>query len=199
MLKIAVIGTSLKEGRPPFSEEVIAKTRKVGEILAKKGVILTSGGGNGLPWEATKAYKLSGGTKSIGYVGAIDAGDLTKRFTDTDHSVFDEVKYLNKQYLKFSNPHDFLMRELMLIEEADGVLCLQGRSGTLSELSFALQYRKPLAILTGLGGVADSIGEVLRAFAEEEIEEMDNVLFDGEVEVLVDRLIEKTGMEKVKE
>lgn len=191
MLKIAVIGTSLKEGRPPFSQEILAKARNVGEVLAKKGVILTSGGGNGLPWEATKAYKLSGGTKSIGYVGAVDAGDLTKRYTDVDHSVFDELVFLKEPYIKYSNPHDFLMRELLLIEEADGVICLQGGSGTLSEVSFALQYRKPLGILTGLGGVADSVGEVLKAFSEEQIENMPNVIFDGEVNSLIERVIKK--------
>lgn len=191
MLKIAVVGTSLKEGRKPFSEEVLAKTRKVGEVLAKKGVTLTSGGGNGLPWEATRAYKLSGGTKSVGYVGAIDAGDFVKRYTDVDISVFDELKFSEEPYIQFSTPHDFLMRELKLIEESDGVIVLQGGSGTLSEVSFALQYRKPLGILTGLGGVADSIGEVLKAFSEEEIENLSSVIFDGEVERLVERVIEK--------
>lgn len=191
MLKIAVIGTSLKNWRKPFSEEVLAKSKKVGEVLAKKGVILTSGGGNGLPWNATKAYKLSGGTKSIGYVGAIDAGDLAKRYTDVDISVFDELKFLEEPYIKFSTPHDFLMRELRLIEESDGVIVLQGGSGTLSEVSFALQYRKPIGILTGLGGVADSIGALLRSFEVEEMENLSNVVFDGEVERLIDRVIEK--------
>lgn len=191
MLKIAVIGTSSKEWRKPFSEEVLAKAREVGEVLAKKGVVLTSGGGNGLPWEATKAYKLSGGTKSIGYVGAVDAGDLTKRYTDVDHSVFDELKFLEQPYIQFSNPHDFLMRELRLIEESDGEIVLQGGSGTLSEVSFALQYRKPVGILTGMGGVADSIGALLRAFEVEEMEKLSNVVFDGEVERLVERVIEK--------
>lgn len=191
MLKIAVVGTSLKEGRKPFSEEVLSKTRKVGEVLAKRGVILSSGGGNGLPWEATKAYKLSGGTKSIGYVGAIDAGDLAKRYTDVDISVFDELIYLEEPYIKFSTPHDFLMRELRLIEESDGVIVLQGGSGTLSEVSFALQYRKPVGILTGMGGMADSIGALLRSFEVEEMEKLSNVVFDGEVESLIDRVIEK--------
>lgn len=191
MLKIAVIGTSFKEWRKLFSEEVLAKSKKVGEVLAKKGVVLTSGGGNGLPWEATKEYKLSGGVKSIGYVGAIDAGDLAKRYTDVDISVFDELIYLEEPYIKFSTPHDFLMRELRLIEESDGEIVLQGGSGTLSEVSFALQYRKPVGILTGLGGVADSIGALLRAFEVEEMEKLSNVIFDGEVERLVDRVIEK--------
>jgi len=191
MSKIAVIGTSFKSWRKPFTEDVLAKSKKAGEILAKKGVTLTSGGGNGLPWEATKAYKLSGGTKSIGYVGANNAGDLAKRYTDVDHTVFDELKFLEKPYIQFSNPHDFLMRELLLIEESDGVICLQGGSGTLSEVSFALQYRKPLGILTGTGGVADSIGALLKAFEVEEIERLNNVIFDGDIESLVDRVIEK--------
>lgn len=191
MLKIAVIGTSLKQGRKPFSEEILAKARKVGEILAKKGAVLTSGGGNGLPWEATCAYKLSGGTRSIGYVGAVDAGDLTKRYTDVDHSVFDELIFLQEPYIKFSNPHDFLMRELKLIEDSDGVILVQGGSGSLTELGFAIQYRKPLGILTGMGGVADSIGGVLKAFSEEGIENLSNVVFDGNVESLIDRVIEK--------
>lgn len=181
----------MKEWRKPFSEAVLAKAREVGEVLAKKGVILTSGGGNGLPWEATKAYKLSGGTKSIGYVGAVDAGDLTKRYTDVDHSVFDELKFLEEPYIQFSNPHDFLMRELRLIEESDGEIVLQGGSGTLSEVSFALQYRKPVGILTGMGGVADSIGALLRAFEVEEMEKLSNVVFDGNVNRMIERVIEK--------
>lgn len=195
MLKIAVIGTSFKTWRKPFSPAVLEKTREVGRILAKKDVVLTSGGGNGLPWEATRTYKLAGGAKSIGYVGAVNAGDFAKRYTDVDSSVFDELKFLEEQYLRYSNPHDFLMRELRLIEEADGVIVLQGGSGTLSEVSFALQYKKPLGILTGLGGLSDSIGPLLRAFEVEEIERLNNVVFDGEVENLIDRVIEKVGEE----
>lgn len=191
MLKIAVIGTSYKTWRRPFTVEVLAKSREVGVVLAKKGAVLTSGGESGLPWEATKAYKLAGGVKSVGYVGATDAGDLVKRYGDVDHSIFDDLIFLKEPYIQYSTPHDFLMRELCLIEDADGVIVLQGGSGTLSEVSFALQYRKPLGILTGLGGVADSIGGLLKAFSEEQIENMPNVIFDGEVNSLIERVIGK--------
>ena len=49
----------------------------------------------------------------------------------------------------------FTARSLAMIMDADAIIALNGRVGTLSEITIALEEGKRVAVLTGTGGIAD--------------------------------------------
>jgi predicted Rossmann-fold nucleotide-binding protein len=54
-----------------------------------------------------------------------------------------------------------------MIQSADGVLLLNGRVGTLSEFTIALEEGKKVGVITNSGGIADHLEYILRVAQKE--------------------------------
>lgn len=156
------------------SDKAFDATVKLGQEIAKRGMILLTGATHGAPFWAAKACKEAGGTV-IGFSPAA---------TRLHHI---------KSYRLPVDYHDFIIytgfdysgRNLMLTRAADGVVSVCGRIGTLNEFTIAFEDRKPQGILTGTGGVSDMIADIVTASHRGK----GKLAFDDDPAALLDKLI----------
>ncbi len=144
--KIAVCGS----GRE-FDEVNIPKARQLGKEIAKQGATLLTGAGSGLPYEAVK-----GAREAKGFVKGVspakdEKGHLERYGFSTEG--FDEIEFTGK---------GIPGRNFNLVMQSDAVVIIEGRVGTLNELTITLVEKKPVGILEGSGGVADKAREIIK-------------------------------------
>jgi uncharacterized protein (TIGR00725 family) len=77
-------------------------------------------------------------------------------------------------------------RELINIRSSDIVIVIGGRSGTLGEFAIADEEGKLIGVLTGTGGIAETLSAIEASLRKTTGAE---VLYDGEPERLVERLL----------
>jgi uncharacterized protein (TIGR00725 family) len=114
--QVAVIGAS------DASEDERIIARKVGYLLAKKHIILLSGGRGGV-MEASCQGSKEGGGLSVGIVPGTEGNSFLDIIIRTGMGQ---------------------ARNVILIESSDAVIAIGGGYGTLSEISFALKSGIPV-------------------------------------------------------
>ncbi len=170
--KICVSGAAEGDCLNP---EVLEKSEKVGEAIAKAGAILVTGATTGIPHAVAKGAKKAGGM-SIGFSPASSRIDHIKRYK------------LPTNYLDLTvyTGFGYAGRNLILTRSADAVIIICGRIGTLNEFTVAFEDRKPIGVLEGSGGEADEIEEITRIAHKHQC----RVLYEKNPEKLVKGLIE---------
>lgn len=148
---------------------------KVGEAIAKNGHILTTGATVGLPYKAARGAKLAGGV-SIGFSPASSLREHLHKYR-LPHIYFDFINYTGLNYVG---------RDQYLVQSSDAVITVGGRFGSLHEFTTALEAGKPCGILTGSGGAADVIMQLIEVLdpARGKL-----VVFDDDPERLVKKII----------
>jgi uncharacterized protein (TIGR00725 family) len=148
---------------------------EVGAAIAKSGHILTTGATIGLPYYAALGTKEAGGM-SVGFSPAVSVREHLRKYR-LPSNCFDFINYTGLNYVG---------RDLYLVQSSDAVITIGGRFGSLHEFTSALESHKPCGILSGSGGTADKIENLMK-----ELEPPDEslVLFDGEPEALVNKII----------
>jgi uncharacterized protein (TIGR00725 family) len=131
---IAVIGG----GSCSAAEAGLAE--EVGGAIAESGAVLVCGGLGGVMEAAGRGAKAKGGTT----IGIIPGSDY--------HAANDYIDYVICSGIGEA-------RNLAVVLTADGVIALPGEYGTLSEISFALKYNRPVASL-GSWEVSERISRV---------------------------------------
>ena len=117
------------------STETMALARNIGSLLAKRGVVVVTGGKSGIMEAAAEGAKSSGGTT----VGVVSGG---KRFTS---NAFTDIEIPTGM----SAPgYD----ELLLVLMCDALVVLGGGAGTLEEIAIAYRNGKPVILLEGVEG-----------------------------------------------
>lgn len=144
-MNLAIISSASEQY--PLSVRLVLE--KIVECIDKDTVIMT-GGSLGIPGFAIKLAKESG-IKTIAY--SPDHNDVShnSRHDNLHTNYFDEVKYIQ----------GFTARSLQMIHDADALLLLNGRIGTLSEFTIALEEGKRVAVITETGGIADHLEYIL--------------------------------------
>jgi hypothetical protein len=137
-LRIGVIG---KNGDVPEKIKEIAE--KVGEEIAKNGAILICGGREGVMEAACRGAKKEKGT-TVGILPSLDESDANK--------YVDVVITTGMNYA----------RNVLVVTSSDVVIAIEGSVGTLSEISLALNYQKPVVVVKGSGGISDEIQNLLK-------------------------------------
>ena len=113
-------------------------------------MVLVTGATTGIPYWAAKGAKEEGGLV-IGFSPASSASAHLKTYhLPVDYH--DVIVYTGFEYTG---------RNLLLTRAADAVIVICGRMGTLNEFSVAFEDKKPIGILTGSGGTADRISEIV--------------------------------------
>ena len=97
----------------------------IGKYVAEQGGVIVCGGMGGVMEGAARGAKEAGGV-TIGILPTQDKKDANEFIDYVIPTGFGEA------------------RNIMVIRAADGVVALPGKYGTLSEMAFALQMRKPL-------------------------------------------------------
>ena len=83
-------------------------------------------------------------------------------------------------------------RNLLLTRSSDAVIVACGRMGTLNEFSIAFEDDKPIGILTGTGGTADMIKEIVKKSHRGP----GQIVYDSNPEKLVKKLLKLVDKEK---
>ena len=132
---IAVCGSDGDDNT--LSSYALETAENVGRLIARKGGVLVCGGRGGIMRAACKGAKGENGIT----VGILP---LSK----------DEAN----EFVDIAIPTNLgNMRNFLVVNAADTVIAIGGRSGTLNEISFAMILKKPLILIKGTGGCVDKI------------------------------------------
>jgi hypothetical protein len=91
------------------------------------------------------------GIETIAYSPDENKDSHNKRIYNLATHHFNEIKYHN----------GFTIRSLAMFNEADSILVLNGRMGTLSEFTIALEEGKRIGVITNTGGIADHLKKIM--------------------------------------
>jgi len=134
-IQIGVIGAG---GDIPDSVKTLAE--EVGKLIAQKGGVLFCGGLGSVMKYAAKGAKMNNG--------------LTIGILPTEEKVANE-------YIDILIPTDLgYSRNTTVILASDAVIAINGSTGTLSEIAMAMNYKIPVIVLKGSGGVAAMFSEL---------------------------------------
>ena len=155
---------------------VAAQARTLGRAIADAGCTLVTGACPGLPQEAVLGASARGGLV-LGISPALSEQEHVDRYASPTEG-FAALIYTGS---------GLMGREVVNIRSSDIVVIVGGHSGTLGEFAIAYDEGRLIGVLTGTGGVADFVGELLGRLAKDTGA---TVLFDDDPDRLVDRLVE---------
>ncbi len=112
---------------------------QVGVEIARTGAVLVCGGLGGVMEAACKGAKEAGGTA----MGIIPQQDFSYANQYCDLVVCTGIGFA---------------RDFIVASSADGIIAIGGGVGTLIELSVGYMIKKPLVVVSGSGGIADTYG-----------------------------------------
>lgn len=173
-MKLAIISSASEN----YSPEINSVTENILRFLDKDAVIMT-GGSLGVPGLIVKQAKQLG-FKTVAYSPDTDEVSHNNRHDNLPVDYFDEIHHIK----------GFTARSLQMILDADVVLLLNGRIGTLSEFTIALEEGKRVAVLTETGGIADHL-EYIVSVAQKEFP--GQVFFSSDVEQVMNWIKQKTA------
>ncbi|MBI4137863.1 MAG: LOG family protein [Candidatus Sungbacteria bacterium] len=162
--------------------DALEKTKELGREIIRRGAVLVTGATTGAPyWAAIGAKEVNGFV-----IGVSPASS--------------EIEHVKKYELPLDY-HDIIIytgfgysgRNLLLTRSSDAIFVSCGRMGTLNEFTIAFEDEKVIGILTGTGGMADELKELLTKAHKG----MGKVAFDSDPGALVGKVIEMVKKEKV--
>ncbi len=162
--------------------DALDKAKMLGHEIIQQGAVLVTGATTGAPY--------------WGAIGAKDAGGFVIGLSPASS----EREHVKKYKLPIDY-HDIIIytgfgyagRNLLLTRSADAVLIVCGRMGTLNEFTIAFEDDKPIGVLTGTGGLADDIQDLIRRAHRGP----GKVIFDSQPRALVEKVMELVKREKV--
>lgn len=132
-------------GARECSAQALKMAYEVGKEIAKSGFGLVCGGMQGVMQEAARGCKEAGGLT----VGIIPGDDPQQA----------------NPFIDIVIPSGLgIMRNLLIVRSAEGLIAIEGAYGTLSEIAFALQLQKPVVGLN----TWDIADEIIKAETAEE-------------------------------
>ncbi|MFX1282316.1 MAG: TIGR00725 family protein [Promethearchaeota archaeon] len=135
-IQVGVIGDS--QIRSDAQYEI---SYEIGREIAQSNAILICGGRGGVMEAACK--------------GVYDAGGISVGILPTNESDLEVNKYLTIKIPTLMN----LARNAIVPLASDGVIACGGGAGTLSEITFAWIYQKPIVCISTILGWSQEIGE----------------------------------------
>jgi len=162
--------------------DALEKAKELGKEIIQQGAVLVTGATTGVPY--------------WGAIGAKEAGGFVIGLSPASS----EAEHVKKYQLPLDN-HDIIIytgfgyagRNLLLTRASDAVIITCGRMGTLNEFTIAFEDKKPIGVLTGTGGLADEIEELLVKAHRGP----GKVVFDSDPKKLLERVMEAVAKEKI--
>jgi hypothetical protein len=133
-----------------LSDAVLRKVYLLGQEIARRKCVLITGACPGLPHEAVKGAKSEGGIV-VGISPALNFEEHAMKYR-SPYTGYDAIIYTGS---------GLMGREIENIRSCDLVILAGGRSGTLGEFAIAYDEAKVIGVLTGTGGIADRIAEIV--------------------------------------
>ena len=179
-MKIGVYGSA-----EAVDEKIKKSARIMGKEIAKKGHIVVTGAGTGIPYEAVMGAAEAGG-KCIGFSPAINLENHKKSGLPTKG--FSKFVFIPKAYKRAKNLGVCKKyRNVSSVAEVDATIFINGRIGTMNEFTIAYDLGKKIGILEGSGGITkEAIKVLLRDSAKKSRSE---IIYDSDPVSLVEKLI----------
>ncbi len=171
-MKIVIISSALEKISEESENLIYQIVKKISEI---KNIEIMTGGSLGVPGLIVQKAKEFG-IKTIAYSPDKHTKDHNNRFDNLHTEYFNEIKFIP----------GFTARSLQMIHDADKILLLNGRIGTLSEFTIALEEGKKVGVITNTGGIADHL-EYILSVAEKEFP--GQVFFSDDYEEVINWII----------
>jgi hypothetical protein len=137
VMKVCIAVCGSDAGDVHLSSAALEIAENVGRGIAQRGGVLVCGGRGGVMQAACKGAKEAGGV-TVGLLP--DSREEANEFVDIP-----VVTGLGKR------------RNFLVVSAADVVIAIGGRWGTLSEISFAMIFQKPVVLVDGTGGCVDEL------------------------------------------
>lgn len=154
--------------------ETMKKAYDVGREIASQGHILLTGGCGGIPYEAARGASEGNG-KTVAYSPAKNIKEHMELYG------FPVKGFTKIIYTGMGIPG----RNQNLIENADRVILIAGKIGTLNEFTLAYIFGKPIGILEGSGGLTEFIETI-----EKRCDNRGSVIiYESEPKKLVEKII----------
>jgi len=87
---------------------------------------------------------------------------------------------------------EYAGRNLLLTRSSDAVIVICGRMGTLNEFTIAFEDKKPIGVLTGTGGTADMIKEIVTSSHRGP----GKIVYESDPKRLIEKLLKLVDKEK---
>jgi uncharacterized protein (TIGR00725 family) len=150
-LKIAVIGSACESSLENNITTIHDFVDLVCQRFDNVNVTLLTGGSKGIPGELVR-YANECGVDCVAYSPDMTIEDHNSRFDNLPAQYFSEIK------------HDkgFARRSIAMIHDADLIVMINGRLGTLSEFLMAIEEGKTVHVIKNSGGVSQHVESVLQ-------------------------------------
>lgn len=166
------------------ASDALDKAKILGTEVVKQGAVLVTGATTGAPYWAA--------------IGAKEAGGFVIGVSPASSEMEHIKKYqlpIDYQDIIIYTGFGYSGRNLLLTRSSDAVLIVCGRIGTLDEFTIAFEDNKPIGILTGTGGMADEIKDIL----QKAYRGMGKVIFESDPKTLVEKIRALIAKDKVEE
>lgn len=187
IFKIGIFGSSDGD-----FEKNIPAARRLGEILAKKNVILLTDACPGLPFEVVNTASKSG-VEVWGFSHFTYSEDQQMQVS-SDNSVYKKKFHIPPKY-EFVSDYSVTKkyRNVTSTATCDAGIIISGRWGTLNEFTNLYDMGKVIGVLTGTGGIADEL-ESLNKKIKKPGKAV--VIFDNDPEKLVEKVLAELAKNK---
>lgn len=164
-------------------EESLEKAEQLGKMIAEHGMVLVTGATTGTPYWAAKGAKSAGGV----VVGLSPASSKEEHLS---------VYKLPVDYhdLIIYTGFNYSGRNLLLTRASDAIITVCGRMGTLNEFTIGFEDKKPQGVLTGSGGIADMLEDIINKAHRGP----GKVVFDSDPLTLLEKIISMVEQEEKK-
>jgi uncharacterized protein (TIGR00725 family) len=155
------------------TDEHDALGRDIGELLARLGVNLLTGGGRGVMTSVSRAFVQTSRNRGI-CIGIIPCFSESERSRPKDGYPNEFVELPIYTHLPYSGPRgkDDLSRNHINILSSVAVIALPGEEGTATEVSLAVDYKKPVIAYSPQKHLVEHFSKaVTRATTLREVEE----------------------------
>ncbi len=177
--KIVVSGAAETKYCHPKALEL---AKEVGREIVRQGGVVVTGATSGIPyWAAIGAKEVAGTVIGISPAASEIAHIKTYRLPTDYHDLI--------IYTGF----DYAGRNLLLARSADAVITVCGRMGTLNEFTIAFEDKKPIGVLTGSGGMADMVKDIIKKSHRGP----GKIVYDPNPKKLVKKLLKLVDKEKI--
>ena len=170
-------------------ETAFPAAEKLGQVLRNyvDDIILITGACTGLPYRVIEVASPSG-IEIWGYSAEISFEELKKAASNDDHSLYTKLIYVPKEfpYVELDRPRK-KYRNVISTAECDMGIIISGRWGTLNEFTNLIDFQKTVGVLTGTGGIADELPELVSKIKKSG---QGSVIFESDPEILLQKLIE---------
>jgi predicted Rossmann-fold nucleotide-binding protein len=165
----------------------IAVARELGKVLTQINCIVVTGAAGGLPNEvAVAAHKNS--VSIWGYSPSENSEKQKLLIPDADLSIYAKISYTPKSFVDNHTPMACKKyRNVLSTEVCDAGIIISGRWGTMNEFTNLYDMGKVIGILTGTGGIADTLDYVCKRINKKTGAD---VIFESYPQKLVNKIIE---------